>query len=351
MAWGEHSRRLPITVRRRMGWGLGVVFALAAASCGGSGDGGPDPAPAPAPPPAAQSQLTHMAGALSRQDEGVCQDAPDGTGAEVRFRQVLAMTEGPDGSVLLAEWPGQNVDHCPTALATRVRQVDAQGRVTTLAQGEAVVPGVPKKTFNVPTGVAVGADGSVFIGDGHPSNVALSVGADGQAVGVWRRWPDGRMSAFAGIAEGYRGGYDLANPVYRPVDGLGTAAQFITVQGLAMTGGGVLYALDFWFTLRRIGSDGMVTTVPETPFMNMAGAPGGDAYVVVCVEPAPPDPACEAGIPMAPPNPDCPPQVYRGNEPGPLPAHLGRVEAMTGGADGSLYILADGALLKASFGD
>ena len=31
-----------------------------------------------------------------------------------------------------------------------------------------------------------------------------------------------------------------------------------------------------------------------------------------------------------------------------LPAHLGAVQALAAGADGSLYILADGALLKAT---
>lgn len=109
-----------------------VSFATALAVCACGGDGSspatpvPSPAPAPAPAPvplpaptpgqpAAGSQLTLMAGPLLPSEFGLgCFDAPDGVGAEVRFRSVLSMTEAPGGSVVMAEWAGPNAEHCPT---------------------------------------------------------------------------------------------------------------------------------------------------------------------------------------------------------------------------------------------
>ena len=75
----------------------------------------------------------------------------------------------------------------------------------------------------------------------------------------------------------------------------------------------------------------------------------GTRTPVVGTEPAPRDPACSINdFPVAPTDPRCPRLPYRGNEPGAMSAHLGAVQALAGGADGSLYILADGALLKAT---
>ena len=74
----------------------------------------------------------------------------------------------------------------------------------------------------------------------------------------------------------------------------------------------------------------------------------GTRTPVVGTEPAPRDPACSINFPVAPTDPRCPRLPYRGNEPGALPAHLGAVQVLAAGADGSLYILTDGALLKAT---
>ena len=75
----------------------------------------------------------------------------------------------------------------------------------------------------------------------------------------------------------------------------------------------------------------------------------GTRTPVVGPEPAPRDPACSINnFPVAPTDPRRPRLPYRGNEPGAMPAPLGAVQALAGGADGSLYILADGALLKAT---
>ena len=73
----------------------------------------PAPAPAPAPvplpaptpaQPAAAGQLTLMASPLLPSEFGPgCFDAPDGVGAEVRFRSVLWMTEAPGGSMVMAK--------------------------------------------------------------------------------------------------------------------------------------------------------------------------------------------------------------------------------------------------------
>ena len=74
----------------------------------------------------------------------------------------------------------------------------------------------------------------------------------------------------------------------------------------------------------------------------------GTRTPLVGTEPAPRDPACINNFPVAPTDPRRPRLPYRGNEPGAMPAHLGAVQALAAGADGSLYILADGALLKAT---
>ena len=74
----------------------------------------------------------------------------------------------------------------------------------------------------------------------------------------------------------------------------------------------------------------------------------GTRTPVVGTEPAPRDPACSINFPVAPTDPALSGAALSRHEPGALPAHLGAVQALAAGADGSLYILADGALLKAT---
>jgi sugar lactone lactonase YvrE len=91
--------------------------------------------------------------------------------------------------------------------------------------------------FSDPFGVAIAADGTIYIADA------------GDAQRVRRLSPDGTVSTFAGSAAGF-------------ADGVGVAAQFNTPSGLAIDAAGVLYVADTGNNaIRRIAPDGAVSTL------------------------------------------------------------------------------------------
>lgn len=125
-----------------------------------------------------------------------------------------------------------------------IRRVDMAGQVTTLAGGaeRAVVDGPAERArFGYAMGVAVAADGTIYIADAEGRRIRrLSTG--------------GEVTTLAG--DGERGGDD----------GPATTASFDTPAGVAVDAKGHVYVLD-WFgvrdgvRVRRITPDGQVSTL------------------------------------------------------------------------------------------
>jgi hypothetical protein len=161
----------------------------------------------------------------------------DGPAATATFMLPAQVAFGPDDRILVAD-----------AAAQRIRAVAPDGTVTTLAGSGAPnasglwVPGgyrdgpVLAARFNHPDGVAVAADGSVYVAD-----------RDNHCI---RRIAGGNVSTFAGSAA-----------ETGVVDGPAAAARFSAPMQLALDADGSLYVADWGAGVRRIGADGTVTTL------------------------------------------------------------------------------------------
>ena len=91
--------------------------------------------------------------------------------------------------------------------------------------------------FADPFGVAVSADGNVYVAEG------------GDAQRIRRISPDGRVSTVAGGNRGFR-------------DGVGQDAEFNTPSGLAIDESGAIYVADTGNNvIRRLTPDGHVSTI------------------------------------------------------------------------------------------
>jgi DNA-binding beta-propeller fold protein YncE len=113
-------------------------------------------------------------------------------------------------------------------------------RVLTIAGGG--VPGTidgeaSRARFSDPFGIAVGADGTIYVADAGESQRIRAIA------------PDGRVFTVAGGERGF-------------ADGRGAAARFNTPSGLAIDASGALYVADTGNNaIRRITPDGVVSTI------------------------------------------------------------------------------------------
>lgn len=127
----------------------------------------------------------------------------------------------------------------PTVGSHRIRIIDTNGVVSTLAGGDA--PGyvdgpVSQAKFTVPNGVVFDRQGNAFVVErlGHR---------------IRKVTPDGMVSTFAGLSLGYQ-------------DGQGTNAAFHTPNTLAIDGEDNLYVTDFDnYAIRKVTPSGMVSTL------------------------------------------------------------------------------------------
>lgn len=166
----------------------------------------------------------------------------DGMGSEARFNGVQGVAVDPEGNVLVAE-------------SLAVRKITPGGRVTTLAgmqRTSGFVNGVlADARFQTLTGIAVGAEGTIYVTDWASQTVrkiSLTAPAD-QAV-----------TTFAG-SPGIRGS----------ADGVGTAARFQGPRGVAVDASGNVYVTDDNHLVRKITAEGRVTTIG-----GWAGSMGND---------------------------------------------------------------------------
>ncbi|HEY1793478.1 MAG TPA: putative Ig domain-containing protein [Opitutaceae bacterium] len=184
--------------------------------------------------------------------------AADGTGASATFN-------GPTG---LAVDSGGNLYVADTGNST-IRMVTAQGVVTTLA-GTPGEPGAQDGTgtaahFNYPTAVAADASGNVFVLDTGNRTVRKIA-------------PGGVVTTLAGGAGGSI-----------PIDGQGTAANFVYPQAMAIGPDGSLYVIDNESSrnlLRKVTPAGLVSTINVSNLgngstANLAVDSSGNVYCMV----------------------------------------------------------------------
>jgi sugar lactone lactonase YvrE len=166
----------------------------------------------------------------------------DGRGAEARFNGPLGVAVDPAGNVFVAD----TNNHV-------IRKVSPDGLVLTLAgkPGEAGSANGKGSTarFKLPHAVALDEAGNLYVADTDNYTVRKI-----DALGF--------VSTLAGLAGSFGS-----------EDGVGSAARFGPLSGLAVDSQGVIYASD-GSRIRRIASDGTVTTLagnPNTPFKAIDG--------------------------------------------------------------------------------
>ena len=163
----------------------------------------------------------------------------DGAGSAAVFWGPEGVAVAADGTVYVAD-----------TLNQRIRKVSATGVVTTLA-GDAPEPDIDDTKaagaykdgkgaaarFDEPSGIAVAADGVVYVADAANHRI--------RAIAV-----DGTVTTLAGSGVG------------NFADGKGNAASFFGPRALALGTGGVLYVADTGnHRIRQVTADGTVTTV------------------------------------------------------------------------------------------
>jgi probable HAF family extracellular repeat protein len=157
--------------------------------------------------------------------------AVDGIGFLAQFNRPEAISVDAGGNLFVADTGSHTIRH-----------VRVDGTVTTLA-GVAGSAGIENGTrssarFRSPAGVAVAADGTVYIADTGNHSIRKITGA-------------GVVTDFAGLPG--TGG---------SLDGTASAARFRSPRGLAIEGNGTIYVADTGNnTIRMISTAGMVTTV------------------------------------------------------------------------------------------
>jgi sugar lactone lactonase YvrE len=155
----------------------------------------------------------------------------DGTGAAARFKAPSAVAVDGSGNVYVADTNNNTI-----------RTVTSAGVVTTLA-GTAGVNGSangtgPSANFFFPDGVAVDGSGNIYVADS--TNHTL------------------RKVTSAGVVTNFAGAPDGA-------DGTGGGARFNYPAGVAVDSSGNVFVADYFdYTLRKVTSAGVVTTLAGT---------------------------------------------------------------------------------------
>lgn len=241
----------------------------------------------------------------------------DGTAANARFTWPLALTINSSGTLFVLD-------------DLRIRSIDTAGRVSTIGTIP-VGTNVDSRSMGhvVPRGIAVDANGNLFVTNGHGTRRIGSNGTtmlEGVAVvnDLWgTRVSPARGIAVDGAGSAYlwdlekevskwtpNGGFGLGNMVALAgapdtsgtADGTGVAARFELVAAMTVDPQGNIYAAD-GKRIRKITPAGVVTTI--------AGAVGSETL-----------------------------------RPGPLPGSLATLRGITTDGKGNLYATSGNAIIK-----
>lgn len=176
----------------------------------------------------------------------------DGSLSDARFREPWTVTVDAAGNLYVTDNGNETI-----------RKITAGGVVSTFAGqvgelGSADGAG-SEALFWFATGVAVGAEGSVYVADSNNNTIR-------------RISPDGVVTTLAGRANGYV-------PAPGSEDGTGSAARFHQPNGAAVDAAGNVYVADYAnHTIRKITPEGVVSTfVGQSPESGDVDATGNDA--------------------------------------------------------------------------
>lgn len=194
-----------------------------------------------------------------------------GPAISARLGRPAGLAAGADGSLYVADGAFFASDRDGNR---RVRRIAPEGVITTLAGGgSSLGDGGPATLARLahPADVAVGPDGSVYIADaGMPERT------DPAAHRIRRVFPDGTIVTVAGIGEGG----------YSGDGGPATAARLNAPMGIAVGADGSLYISD-WLNsrIRRVDPNGIITTLAGTGVW-ASGGDGGPATATPMRSPA-----------------------------------------------------------------
>jgi sugar lactone lactonase YvrE len=169
---------------------------------------------------------------------GSSQGSANGTGTNATLNNPTGVAVDSAGNVFVAD-SGNN----------RIRKITPLGVVTTFAgssQGSADGTGT-NASFNSPFGITIDSSGNLYIADTNNNRIRKITS-------------EGVVTTLAGSGGGY-----LA-------DGTGAGASFYNPYGVAVDSSGNVYVADTLnFRLRKITSEGVVTTIPNWSFQYPIG--------------------------------------------------------------------------------
>ena len=176
----------------------------------------------------------------------------DGPSTQARIRDGNGVTTAAGGGFLLADNIG-------------LRLVSPTGAVSTIASTAAagITPTGVGTLAQMPFSLAVGGPNRQGVAIDAGGNVIVS---DGSARTVRRIAPSGAVTLASG----------LVGAINAPLDGIGSAAQWIGPGAVASDASNVLYAID-GTAVRRIGTDNATTVLAGSP--TVFGAVDGSATV------------------------------------------------------------------------